>query len=149
MAAKKSYPKTVKALQSVLADSFTLYLKTHNFHWHVEGPDFAPMHDFLETLYKDLWAALDEIAERIRQLDAQAAGSMKEYTKLTCLNEAKGQRKSKDMVKALLADHVTIIGVYQKALKASEQEGDVVTNDFVIERMAYHEKIVWMLKAMS
>lgn len=149
MAVKKTYPKTVKALQVFLADSFTLYLKTHNFHWHVEGSDFVPMHGFLEELYKDLFGAIDEIAERIRQLEAEAPGAMKDYVKLTSIKEAKGQKKSKEIVKALLADHLTLIGTAQKVLKTSESEGDVVTNDFIIERMAYHEKVIWMLRAMS
>lgn len=149
MVAKLTYPKTVQALEILLADTFTLYLKTHNFHWHIESPDFVPMHEFLEELYTDLWKAIDEIAERIRQLGSSVPGSMKDYLELTSLGEAKNQKKSKEIVKSLLADHLSILKTQQKALKISEKEGDMVTNDFVIERMAYHEKIVWMLRSMS
>lgn len=147
MATKAKNQKTIQGLRVLLADNFVLYVKTQNFHWHLEGLDFVPMHEFLGTLYKDLFEAVDEIGERLRQLGVAAPASLKEFLQLSSLKEAKGQTKSKDILKTLLADHLSLIETNRKVMLASESEDDMVTNDFVIERMAYHEKIVWMLKA--
>lgn len=136
-----------EALKTVLADSYTLYLKTQNFHWNVAGPHFKSLHALFEEQYTDLQGAVDDIAERIRALGDAAPGSYKAFGKLTSISEADDVPEAFAMVKALLKDQDIILGSLQKALEAAQKAGDEVTVGMVTERMTVHEKNRWMLKS--
>lgn len=136
-----------EALKTVLADSYTLYLKTQFFHWNVTGPHFKSLHLLFEEQYTDLQAAVDEIAERIRALGDVAPGSYKAFAKLTGIKEADDVPEAFAMVKTLAEDCDIILGSLQKALEAAQKAGDEVTVGMVTERMTIHEKNRWMLKS--
>ncbi len=136
-------------LQKTLSDTFTLYVKTLNFHWNVEGKDFVEFHEFFGTQYTQLAAAIDEIAERIRALDLPSAGSMKEFLANTHLKEAPGKTLSADsMLKILLTDHETVIrNLRESADLCAEKYKDSGNNDFLIGLMQAHEKTAWMIRS--
>jgi len=137
-----------QALSKVLADSYTLYLKTHNFHWNVTGPQFNSLHTLFETQYTDLAAAVDEIAERIRALNVRAPGSYREFSELGSIEEAQGDEKATDMVKKLADDQGKVVASAKAALDIASEAGDDVSADLMTQRMAIHEKTGWMLRAM-
>lgn len=134
-------------LKKVLADSYTLALKTQNFHWNVEGRHFSALHALFETQYTDLAAAIDEIAERIRALGEKSPGSYAEFGKLTVIKEGKSDLDENAMVKDLHDSHVQIVGTLKKALTAAQKAEDEATADVLIGRIQIHEKTAWMLKA--
>lgn len=136
-----------EALKTVLADSYTLYLKTQFFHWNVTGPHFKSLHLLFEEQYTDLQTSVDEIAERIRALGEVAPGSYKAYAKLTGIKEAGDVPEAADMVKTLAKDQDVILGSLQKALAASQKAGDEATVGMVTDRITVHEKNRWMLKS--
>lgn len=135
------------ALKTVLADSYTLYLKTQFFHWNVTGPHFKSLHLLFEEQYTDLQAAVDEIAERIRALGDTAPGSYKAFAKLTGITEADDVPEAMSMVKTLAKDQDIILDSLQKTLEAAQKAGDEVTVGIVTDRMTVHEKNRWMLKS--
>lgn len=145
MEAKKQ--KVVDALEKILADTFILYLKTHNFHWNLTGPNFYSLHLLFEKQYEELFEAVDEIAERIRALGAPAPGTIKKYDELTCLKEVSGVPSTQEMLKLLLDDHRTLDKVAHEVFKAAEAVDDQATMDFMIQRMEAHEKTAWMLQS--
>jgi starvation-inducible DNA-binding protein len=136
------------SLARVLANTYTLYLKTHNYHWNVTGPQFASLHTMFETQYTELAAAVDAIAERIRALHEFAPGSYSTFSRLGEIREApETPPKAMDMVRDLAADNETLIRAAQEANKIAEQYGDVASGDLMIERMQAHAKAAWMLRA--
>lgn len=136
-----------EALKTVLADSYTLYLKTQNFHWNVTGPQFHSLHLLFETQYTDLQTAVDEIAERIRSLGDNAPGSFKSFLKLTGIKEAEDTPDATSMVKALAKDQDIVLASLQKALAAAQKAGDEATTGMVTDRITIHEKNRWMLNS--
>lgn len=139
--------KITDALSILLADTFTLYLKTHKYHWNVEGSDFYELHIFFEKLYNEIWEATDEIAERIRSLGEYAPGSFQEFAKLTNIKDAATKLKGEAMIKDMLAGHEIVIKSAQKVLALCDKSGDAATADFVTGRIEAHQKNAWMLRS--
>jgi starvation-inducible DNA-binding protein len=137
----------VDALSTLLASSYTLYLKTHNYHWNVTGPMFTTLHTLFETQYTELAAAVDEIAERIRALGALAPGSYSAFGKLTTIKEETGRPEAKVMIKNLAADQDTIGDAARKLVAAAQEASDEASADLGIRRLNVHEKNAWMLKS--
>jgi starvation-inducible DNA-binding protein len=145
---KDNSRKTVAdALAGVLADTYTLYLKTHNFHWNVTGPEFPYLHTMFETQYNELWTAVDELAERIRALGFPAPGSYSQFAALTQIKESTKPPAAKEMLKQLLADNETVVRRLREANELCEEAGDVDTGDILVGRMQVHAKAAWMLRA--
>ena len=136
------------ALSKLLADSYTLYLKTHNFHWNVTGPNFASLHVLFETHYTELADAVDEIAERIRALGCPAPGSYKQFAALTCIKEETDVPSAEKMIAQLVADHEAVSRTAHKTLKTAQETDDEVTIGLATDRMTVHEKAAWMLRSM-
>lgn len=138
----------IAGLKASLADSYTLYLKTQNFHWNVTGPQFQSLHALFMTQYTDLALANDEIAERIRALGEFAPGSYKAFSKLASIKEAEeGTTQAVQMVKALVKDQTTLVKTLNTCLKAAQKAGDDPTTDLMIRRITQHEKNRWMLES--
>lgn len=135
-------------LNRILADEFTLYTKTRNYHWNVTGPQFAELHKFFEAQYEQLNQIVDDTAERVRALDGVALGSQAEFLEHTSLKEARGKLKSgKDLIADLLADHETVIRQLRKDEEEVDELGDEGSVDFIIGLLKEHEKMAWMLRA--
>jgi starvation-inducible DNA-binding protein len=140
--------RIAEGLGRMLADTYTLYLKTHNYHWNVTGPRFKLLHDFFEEQYNELAEAADDVAERIRQLGHPAPGSYRQFSSLTGLAEAPDELPEADeMVRQLADDHETVVKTARSVLPIAEEGNDEVTVDFLIERMSSHEKTAWMLRS--
>lgn len=137
----------VKALKSVLADSYALYLKTQNYHWNVEGPNFKSLHELFESQYSDLAGAVDEIAELIRGLGEKAPGTWKAYEALSTIKDGNEKADAVTMIRDLAKDQQTISKTLQKALETAQKEGDEVVADAMIERLSVHRKNHWMLQS--
>ena len=145
---EKDRVKIVDALSRLLADSYTLYLKTHNFHWNVTGPMFQTLHLMFQTQYTELWTNIDLIAERIRSLDAPAPGTYAQFAKLASIRETVGVPKAQDMIRILLEGHEAVTRTARKAFPAAEKGGDQPTMDLLTQRMEVHEKTAWMLRSL-
>jgi starvation-inducible DNA-binding protein len=137
-----------KGLSRLLADSYTLYLKTHNFHWNVSGPMFNTLHAMFMEQYTELWNSIDEIAERIRALDEPAPGSYSEFAKLTSIQEAKGVPMAQEMIKQLLEGHEAVARTARSVFPAAEKGGDEASLDLLVGRIQVHEKTAWMLRSL-
>lgn len=135
-------------LARVLADSYTLYLKTHNFHWNVTGPMFQTLHLMFETQYNELALAVDQVAERIRALGLPAPGTYAEFAKLTSIAEDKGVPSAQDMIRLLVTGHETVARTAREAFAAAEAAGDQPSCDLLTQRMQAHEKSAWMLRSL-
>ena len=135
-------------LSVLLADTYTLYLKTHNYHWNVTGPMFQTLHTLFETQYNELALAVDEIAERIRALGEFAPGSYKEYAKLTNLKEADGIPSAEEMIKDLVKGQEAIAKTARSIVPIADGAADEVTLDLLTQRMTVHEKNAWMLRSL-
>jgi starvation-inducible DNA-binding protein len=135
-------------LGRLLAETYTLYLKTHNFHWNVIGPRFRELHLMFEEEYNELWLAADLIAERIRALDEVAPGTYREFTQLSSVVEPNGVPTAESMITELLQGHETVTRTAREGLSAAESAGDQVTMDLLTQRMQVHEKTAWMLRSM-
>lgn len=135
-------------LSVLLADTYTLYLKTHNFHWNVTGPMFQTLHLMFETHYNEMALAVDLIAERIRALEQPAPGSYAEFGKLTTIKEAVGVPKAQDMIRQLLEGHEVVIQTSRRVFPAAEGAGDQATMDLLTQRLQLHEKTAWMLRSL-
>lgn len=138
--------QTIKALEQILADSYALYFKTQNYHWNVEGAEFRSLHLLFEGQYEDLAESLDELAERIRTLDAKVP-ALSNLIKLTSIDEPNPNAKANEMLKNLEKDQKIIIDTLYKGLKIAQAEGDEGTADIIIGRIKVHEKNRWMLKS--
>jgi len=139
--------RLVEALSRLLADSYTLYLKTHNFHWNVKGPMFTTLHTLFETQYTELALAVDEIAERIRALGAPAPGSYAAFSRLTDIKEAEEVVPAIAMLEQLAADQDTLVRTAGGVLAAAQEAADEVSADLAIQRMQVHQKNAWMLRS--
>jgi starvation-inducible DNA-binding protein len=144
----KDREKIVAGLSKVLADTYTLYLKTHNFHWNVEGPMFNTLHLMFMEEYTELWNALDAIAERIRSLGFPAPGTYAEFAKLTSIEETSGVPEAMEMVRLLVAGHEAVARTARAAFPAAEKAGDESTCDLLTQRLQVHEKTAWMLRSL-
>ena len=135
-------------LSRVLADTYTLYLKTHNFHWNVTGPMFQTLHLMFETQYNELALAVDLVAERIRALGLPAPGTYKQFAKLSAIEENEGVPKAEDMVRILVKGHETTARTARDVFRSAESANDQPTCDLLTQRMQVHEKTAWMLRSL-
>jgi len=135
-------------LSKLLADSYTLYLMTHNFHWNVTGPMFNTLHLMFMAQYTEQWAALDLIAERIRALGEHAPATYQEYSKLTSIEEVSGVPKAMEMVKLLVKAQEATSKTARKLFPLVEKAGDQPTADLLTQRQNIHEKTAWMLRSL-
>ncbi len=138
----------VAGLSRLLADSYTLYLKTHNFHWNVTGPMFVTLHTMFEGHYTELALAVDAIAERIRALGAPAPGSYRAFADLTTVPEAEGVPTAEDMIRQLVSDHETVAKTARSIYPRVSAAGDEVSADLLTQRLQVHEKTAWMLRSL-
>ena len=137
------------ALGKLLADTYALYFKTHAYHWNVTGPRFNDLHAMFEQQYRELWAATDEIAERIRALGAMAPSSYGEMSAGASIRFDQSPPDAETMVKNLVLDHETVVATARSVLDLAEKHGDVATSDLVSPRIGIHEKTAWMLRATA
>jgi starvation-inducible DNA-binding protein len=144
---KENRAEISEGLKRLLADSYTLYLQTHNFHWNVTGMQFRELHLMFEEHYTELATAVDDIAERIRTLDVPAPGTYKEFAKLSSIKEVDGVPSSTDMVTLLTQGHEQVIKTARQVLKVAQAADDESTAALVSDRMRLHEKTAWMLRA--
>ncbi len=146
--ADKDRKKIAEGLSRMLADSYTLYLKTHNFHWNVTGPMFQTLHLMFMTQYTETWNAVDLIAERIRALGYPAPGSYKEFAALTSIKESSGNPNAREMIKQLVAGQEAVVRTAREVLPIAEKAGDQPSVDLLSARMEVHEKNAWMLRSL-
>lgn len=135
-------------LSRLLADTYTLYLKTHNFHWNVTGPMFNTLHLMFEGQYTELALAVDQIAERIRALGYPAPGSYKAYAELSSIPEAEGDPSATDMIRQLAEGQEAVVRTARQVFPAADAASDEPTADLLTQRMQVHEKNAWMLRSM-
>ena len=144
----KQREQIADGLSRLLADSYSLYLKTHNYHWNVTGPQFNSLHLMFETQYTELATAVDDIAERIRSLGVRAPGSYSEFAKLTSIEEGSGEESADEMTRQLVLGQEAVARTAREAFGAAEQANDQSTADLLTQRMQIHEKNAWMLRSM-
>ncbi len=135
-------------LSVLLADTYTLYLKTHNYHWNVTGPMFSTLHTLFEEQYNELALAVDQIAERIRALGVKAPGSYQEYAKLTNIEEEVGHPDAKEMLTQLVIAQETVVRTARSIFSSADAANDEPTADLLTQRMQIHEKNAWMLRSL-
>jgi starvation-inducible DNA-binding protein len=140
--------KLADGLSKLLADSYTLYLKTHNFHWNVKGPMFQTLPLMCEQHYNELALAVDAIAERIRSIGHPAPGTYAAFAKLSSVPETDGVPSAKDMIRLLVEAHETTIVTARNVLPTAEAANDQATADLVTQRLQVHEKTAWMLRSL-
>lgn len=138
-----------EGLKRLLADSYTLYLQTHNFHWNVTGPQFRELHLMFEEHYTELATAVDDIAERIRTLGVAAPGTYKAFAGLSSIKEEEGIPDAGEMVALLTKGHEQVVKTSREVLKTAQDADDESTAALVSDRMRVHEKTAWMLRAMQ
>jgi starvation-inducible DNA-binding protein len=146
--AEKDRKAIARGLSKVLADSYTLYLKTHNYHWNVTGPMFNTLHLMFEGQYTELATAVDAIAERIRALDEPAPGSYKAFAALTGIKEETKVPSAEEMIRQLVIGQETVVRTAREVFKVAEKASDEPTADLLTQRMQVHEKNAWMLRSM-
>ncbi len=144
----KDRKKISEGLSRLLADNYSLYLKTHAFHWNITGPMFNSLHVMFETQYNELWLANDEIAERIRSLDVFAPGSYSQFARLTSIKEESGVPEWKDMVQQLVDGHEATARTGRSVFKIADAASDQPTADLITKRLEAHEKTAWMLRSL-
>ena len=145
---EKDREKIAAGLSRLLADTYSLYLKTHYFHWNVTGPMFQTLHLMFETQYNELALAVDSVAERIRSLGYEAPGSYKAYAKLTSIEETDHVPAATDMIQLLVKGHEAVTRTARKVFPAADQAGDESTADLLTQRLQIHEKTAWMLRSL-
>lgn len=146
---EKDRESIANGLKHLLADSYTLYLQTHNFHWNVTGPQFRELHLMFEEHYTELAVAVDDIAERIRTLDVVAPGTYKAFAELSAVKEVDGVPDGKSMVSILTKAHEQVVKTCRDVLVKAQQADDESTSALVSDRMRVHEKTAWMLRALN
>ena len=144
----KQREEIAQGLSRVLADTYTLYLKTHNFHWNVTGPMFQTLHLMFEAHYNELALAVDLVAERIRALGFPAPGTYKQFMALSAIHEEDGVPKAHDMIRKLVEAHETVARTARHVFKAADGASDQPTCDLLTQRMQVHEKTAWMLRSL-
>lgn len=140
--------KISEGLSRVLADTYTLYLKTHNFHWNVTGPQFNALHNMFMAQYTEMATAVDDLAERIRALGFPAPGSYKQYAELSSVEEETGVPSSRAMIEQLVIGNETVAKTARGVFPVAEGANDQSTADLLTQRMQVHEKTAWMLRSM-
>jgi starvation-inducible DNA-binding protein len=145
---EKQRTKVAEGLSRLLADSYTLYLKTHKFHWNVTGPMFQTLHLMFETQYTELSAAVDLVAERIRALGFYAPGSYAEFSKLSSIKESEGVPKAEDMIRQLVEGQEAVVRTARSIFPIAEKAGDEASADLLTQRIQLHEKTAWMLRSL-
>jgi starvation-inducible DNA-binding protein len=146
--AEKDRKIIAEGLERMLADTYTLYLKTHNFHWNVTGPMFQTLHLMFMAQYNEIWLAVDVIAERIRALGFPASGSYKEFAALTEIKDSKGVPSAMEMIRQLVDGQETVVRTARDVLPVAEKAGDQPTVDMLSARMQVHEQNAWMLRSL-
>ena len=137
-----------QGLSRLLADTYVVYLKTHNFHWNVEGPMFQTLHQMFMEQYTETWNAIDLVAERIRSLGHYAPGTYAEYNKLARIKETPGVPKAEQMVRLLIEGQEAVVKTAREVLPIAEKADDQPTLDLLTQRMQIHEKNAWMLRSL-
>jgi len=145
---KKDRADIAGGLGRLLADTYTLYLKTHNYHWNVTGPMFQTLHLMFETQYNELWLATDLVAERIRSLGHPAPGTYAQFGKLTSIKDSAGVPKARDMIKHLVEGHEAVARTARSLFPVAEKASDEATADLLTQRIQLHEKTAWMLRSL-
>lgn len=145
---EKDRLKIGEGVSRLLADSYTLYLKTHNYHWNVTGPMFQTLHLMFETQYTELALAVDLIAERIRSLGVFAPGSYAAFAKLSTIAEEEGVPAATDMIRDLVKGHEAVVKTARKLIPLAEKGNDEATLDLITQRIQLHEKTAWMLRSL-
>jgi starvation-inducible DNA-binding protein len=140
--------RLTEELSKLLADTYTLYLKTHNFHWNVTGPMFQTLHLMFEQEYNELALAVDLVAERIRALGFPAPGTYRQFAALSSIQENDGVPKAEDMIRRLVEGHETVARTARNAFAVAERTRDQPTCDLLTQRMQVHEKTAWMLRSL-
>lgn len=140
--------KIVEGLTHLLADTYTLYLKTHNFHWNVTGPMFQTLHGMFMVLYNEQWLAIDLVAERIRSLGSQAPGTYEEFARLTSIKPSLKLPNAHEMIKELLEGQQAVVRTARMLFPIAEKGQDQPTCDLLTQRMQIHEKNAWMLRSL-
>lgn len=137
----------VSGLDRMLADTYTLYLLTHNFHWNVTGPMFQTLHLLFQTQYNELWLAVDDVAERIRTLGEPAPGTYKKLAALTRIEEPEGVPEAMEMVRILVRGHESVVKTIREILPLSQSVADESSVSLLTDRLLVHEKTAWMLRS--
>lgn len=146
---EKHLKEIADGLSKFLADTYTLYLKTHYFHWNVKGPMFQTLHLMFETQYNELALAVDTIAERIRAIGHVAPGSYAEFARLSAVKDSPNSvPRAKEMIETLMRDNETVVKTARSIFPAAESGSDEVTCDLLTQRMQIHEKTAWMLRSL-
>ena len=145
---EKNRQTIANGFSQLLADTYTLYLKSHNFHWNVTGPMFTVLHELFETHYTELAGAVDEIAERIRALGFPAPASYSQFAKLTHIKEEVNVPHANEMIQQLASDHETVIRNVRQFLATIDSFEDEVSSDLLTQRLQFHEKTAWMLRSL-
>jgi len=138
----------VHGLSKLLADTYVVYLKTHNFHWNVEGPMFQTLHQMFMEQYTETWNAIDLIAERIRSLGEYAPGTYKQYSELTRIKETDGVPKAEQMIQLLIEGQEAVVRTARELRPLADEANDEPTLDLLTQRMQVHEKNAWMLRSL-
>jgi starvation-inducible DNA-binding protein len=144
----KQREEIANGLSRVLADTYTLYLETHNFHWNVTGPMFQTLHLMFETHYNELALAVDLVAERIRALGFPAPGTYKQFGELSSITQSDGVPRAQEMIKLLVQGHETVARTAREVFPIAENASDQPTCDLLTQRMQVHEKTAWMLRSL-
>lgn len=145
---EKSRGEIAEGLSRLLADTYSLYLKTHYFHWNVTGPMFQTLHLMFETQYTELALAVDLIAERIRALGFPAPGTYSEFARLSSIDETSGVPKAEEMIRLLIEGQEAVVRTARSIFPAADQVSDEPTADLLTQRMQVHEKTAWMLRSL-
>ena len=145
---EKERVKVADGLSRLLADTYTLYLKTHGYHWNVTGPMFTTLHQMFEQQYNELWLATDQVAERIRALGSPAPGGYADFARLTAIKDDKAAPDAIGMVAALVAGHETLVRTARSVMPTAEKAKDDVSVDLITQRMESSEKTAWMLRSL-
>jgi starvation-inducible DNA-binding protein len=145
---EKDRAKIVEGLNRLLADTYTLYLKTHNFHWNVTGPMFQTLHLMFMDLYNEQWMAVDLIAERIRALGFPVPGSYKEFAALTRVKDSEGRISAKEMIRQAVGGQEIVVRTAREVFPVADKANDQPTLDLLTQRMQIHEKNAWMLRSL-
>ena len=146
-AAAKKDTRVIDGLNLVVADSYALMALTHLAHWNVEGPDFFPLHKAFQEQYENLFEAIDEVAERVRALDAYAIGGLSTFAKVAQMEEFKSPMPQKDYVAALIVAHEKVLDDATRTRDIAAEGSDLQTQDLMIKRLQWHQKALWMLKS--
>ena len=139
--------KTLQALEELLANTYVLLIKTQNYHWNVEGPNFKALHELFEMQYNDLFTSIDEIAERVRALGTKVDASFENFSKLSKIKKGEKSIDASAMISDLVASNDVIVKSLEAGIKTAQDEEDEGTADLFIQRLKVHEKAIWMLQS--